>query len=511
MEDQTPQPGANAKDGTSDTPAKEEPQVDTETSPAEPQDPDTPAPEQETTPEYTAHVEQTGPCARLVRIEIPQEIVVDEIDKSYLELRNTVFIKGFRKGHVPRHVLERRFGEQVLESVRQTLVDDHFAKATEDNNLDLALPPGIDYDAITLDPNAPLTYELNIEIVPEFTIDNYKGIEVARPPIDITDDDVARALDAFRTRHGQYTKIDEGTLTETDVPVCHATALIDGEEIWRQTELGAHLRDETIGGMKVPGLHDALINATTGDSKTLTLTLPDQFPEEAHRGKTADLEITIDEIRRFTAPEPTDEWAKSLDFDDLDDLRDEISDELRRTRTQEADDAVTNRIADRLLELTDFDVPDGLVERLVTSAKDRQRLSLLYRGTPEDQIDAQLAQDDQTRRDTSVRSCKLHFIYSKLAELEKIYVTEEEIQQRIQAIALNYRRPPAEVEAELESQGRLASLRQEMRDEKVRDFLVQNADITDEAPADAPAEPDPAAETTLAEPPADDGGEDAEE
>ena len=498
MEDESPQTGVGAQHEASDTPANEEPQAAAEAS-ATAAD----------VPSYTAQVEQTGPCARLLRIEVSKDKVVEEIDNSYRELRNTVFIRGFRKGHVPRHVLERRFGEQVLESVKQGLVDDHFNKAVDDNSLSLALPADIDYDAVTFDPAQPLAFEVKVEVTPEFTIDNYKGLEVQRPAVTVTDDDVTRALDAFRMRHGQYRKIEQGQVTNTDVPVCHAVALENGEEIWRQDELGAHIGDETLGGITVPGLRDALLGASPGDSKTLKTTLPDAFPDEAHRGKTVDLEITIDEIRRFEAPEATDEWAKSRNFDSLVDLREEMHDELRRTRDQEADDAVQTRIADRLLELTDFDVPDGLVERLVTSTRERQRLALLYRGIQEDQLDGILEQQDKATRDTSVRNCKLHFIYQKIAEQDKVFVTEEEIQQRIQAIALNYKRRPEEVADELETEGRMSALRQQMREEKVRDYLVQHADVHETEPPPADDQPDPGA-TTVVEPPADTAPSDAD-
>jgi len=459
--------------------------------------------EQEAPPTYTADVEQTGPCARLLRFDVSHDRVQQEIDDSYKELRQTVFIKGFRKGHVPRHILERRFGEQVLDGVKQALVDEHFATAVDEHSLRLALQPDIQYDDITLTPGQPLHFEINVEIVPEFTIDNYKGIEVERPPVDVTQDQVDQHLEAFRMRHGQYDTIPEGQAEETDVPVCHAIALHDGNEIWRRDELGAHIADETIGGLPVPGLRDALLGAKPGDSKTLKCTLPDEFPEEEHRGKEVDLEITVDELRRFTVPDATDEWAQSVNFDSLEDLREELEDELRREHEQAADDAVQERIADRLLQLAHFDVPEGLVDRLTTGAKERQRLALLYRGLQPDRIDALLTEQDATRRESSIRHCKLYFIYEKVAEQEKIFVTEDETQQRIQAIALNYRRRPEEVLAELEEQDRLPSLRQQMREEKVRDYLVQHADIHEAPPADTPAppdEPDPGA-TTVVEPP----------
>ena len=118
----------------------------------------------------------------------------------------------------------------------------------------------------------------------------------------------------------------------------------------------------------------------------------------------------------------------------------------------------------------------------------------------EDQIDGMLEDTAEDAREGVVRQCKLYFMYEKIAEQEKIFVTEEEIAQRIQAIALNYRRRPDEIEAELEASGRLSSLRQQMREEKVRDYLVQQANVSG---SDAPEEPEP---DTGA--PADDEGDD---
>ena len=445
-------------------------------------------------------IEETGPCARLVKITVPAAAVTEEIDKSYEELRKTVFIKGFRRGRTPRHVLERRFADQVLGGVKETLVQDAFQDAVTDNSLRLALAPEIDHDKIALEAGKPLAFEVAVEVAPEFTLDNYRGLSVHRPAVDVTPEAVDHALEAYRMRRGQYTKIDDGQVEETDVPVCHAVALEGGEEIWRSEGLGVSLPSETVGGVKLTGLKDAFLGARPGETRTFNaVTLPDDFQEHEHRGKTVNLEVTIDELRRFQAPEATDEWAESLHFDGLEDLREELYDELRRQNEQQADDTVQNRLAEQLLELTDFDVPEGLIDRIAARMKERMRLELLYRGVAEGDLDQALGQHDARTRETSVRQCKLHFIYGKLAEQEKIFVTEDELQQRIQAIALNYRKRPEEVEAELEQEGRLNALRQQMRDEKVRDFLVQNAQIVE-----APAEPaEPAEEPSAAAEPAD--------
>jgi len=440
-------------------------------------------------PEVITAVETTGSCSRLVKIQVPQAMVDEEIEKSYEELRKSVFIKGFRRAHIPRHVLVQRFGEQVRESVGRSLVDGKFQAAVEEHSLRLAFPPTINYDEIAVEPGKPLAFDIKVEVTPEFTIDNYKGIEVERPAVQVTEQDTAQALEGFRLRRGEYRKVEEGEVREGDLPVCHALAIQGGNEIWRESGLGISLASDTVAGMTVPGLRDALVGARLGETKTFHVTLPDDFRAEEHRGKEVDLEITLDELRRFEAPEATDEWAKSLHFDGLEDLREELVDELGRHREQEADDVVQRRIAERLLQLTDFDVPEGLVGRLVERAGERQRLELLYRGVPREQLDKAIDDQAKQTRDSSVRQCKLYFIYEKIAEQEKIFVTEDELEQRIQAIALNYRRRPEEVKAELETQGRIASLRQQMREEKVRDFLVQHAGLTQAAQAPAKAAP----------------------
>ena len=446
-------------------------------------------------PSVSTQVEEGGPCVRLVKVQVPTVLVAREIEKSYAELGKTVFIKGFRRNHVPRHVLERRFGEQVLDGVKQTLVDDGFKEATEGHSLRPALPPEIDYKKIELKPGEPLSFEVRLEVVPDFTIDNYKGLAVERPHVEVTPENVDQALEGFRLRHGEYQTLQEGEVGEKDVPMCHAIAIENGEEVWRGSELSASLAGEAVGGLHVEGLKAALLGAKVGETKTFHTTVPETFRAEEVRGKEVDLEVTVDELRRFEAPEVTDEWARSLHFEDLEDLREELYDELRRQREQEADDLVHQRVGEQLLSLTDFEVPEGLVERIVERAKDRERLELLYRGTPQDEIDKAVEEQAARVRQSSVRQCKLYFIYEKLAEQEKLFVTEDELQQRIQAIALNYRRRPEEVQGELEREGRLNSLRQQMREEKVRDFLVQHANVTEAAAPsrEAPAEEKPAA------------------
>lgn len=442
-------------------------------------------------PTVVSAVEQTGPCARLLKVQIPQEMVREEIDKSYDELRKTVFIRGFRRGHVPRHILERRFSKQVLDGVKQSLVEEKFDEAVEKHGLRLALAPDVDLDGITFELDQPLSFEVKVEVFPEFTIDNYKGLEVERSTVEVTDEDVARALESFRMRQGEYRKLEDGVVEEHDVPVCHAIALRDGEEVWREDELGVDVNSETMGGLRLEGLKEAMLGAGLGETRTFEgVTLPEDFTDEALRGQEVTLQVTIDEIRRFRAPEATDEWAQSLEFDDLEDLREELRDQVRLERERRAERDLHERIADRLLELTDFDVPEGLVERLVAEARERLRMALLSRGVPGEEIEETTRAVARRTRERGVRQCKLTFIYEKVADQEKIFVTEDELDQRIQAIALNYRRRPEEVRAELEETKRLDALRDEMREEKVRDFLVQHARIA-EPPAPQPAADEP--------------------
>ncbi|MFC1806614.1 trigger factor, partial [Planctomycetota bacterium] len=457
-----------------------------------------------TSPSSAAAVEETGPCARLVRVEVSQTRIQEEIDSSYTELRQTVFIKGFRRGHVPRHVLEGRFGEDVLKAVKETLMDEGYQKALEEHSLKPALPPDVDQEAVSLDPTQPLSFEVKLEVAPDFTLDNYKGLAVQRPTLAVSEQDVEQALEAFRMRRGEFKVVEEAEVGENDVPVCHAVALVEGEEKWRREGLGAHIADETVGGIPVPGLRDALIGTKPGEAKILKVTLPAEFPEEGLAGKEVDLEVTVDEVRRFEVPEATDEWAKTLEFDGIEDLREEIEDELKQQRERDADEAVHRGLDDQLLELTAFDVPDGLVERMVEGAMERQRMGLLYRGVSEEDIAKLVAEQEQRTREGSIRQCKLYFIYLQIAEQEKLFVTEAEIEQRVQAIALNYGRRPDEVKADLEESGRLGSLRMQMREEQVRDFLVQHAEITEvEAPSPA-AEPEAAGDPEADAPAPDD-------
>lgn len=441
-------------------------------------------------------VEETGPCTRLVKIEVPQAEVQKQIDDSYDELHKSAFIKGFRTGHVPRHVLEMRFGDEVLGSVKETLVGDTFRNAIEDNHLTLALAPDIDDEAITLDPTKPLAFQVVVEVIPEFTIDNYKGLQVERPAVQVTDADIDRALESFRHRHGTHATLDEGQVADADIPICHAAVLQGDDEIWSQQEIGVGMAAGSLGGMAFEGIADALRGANVGDTRTLEATLPDNFPVEDHRGQPATLEITIDQIRRFQMPDATDEWAQTLDFESLDDLREELEDELHQRHQADADHAVQDQIADRLLELTDFTVPDGLIDHLVDDQKSRIRSQLMYSGVAEEDLDKLVDQRAADSRDAAVRTTKLNFIYRQIAEQEKIFVTEDELTQRVQAIALNYRRSADEVYAELEERGQIDGLRRQMREERARDFLVEQAEVADAAAppaADAPAEDKPKA------------------
>ena len=163
------------------------------------------------------HVETTGPCRKRVKVTIPSEMVSAEFDKSYRQWVKTVPIPGFRPGKAPRKLVEKKFGKQVADEVKQTLLDTAFEKALKENELAPIAEPELDIEQVTVEPSQAVDFDFTVTVKPEFELPDYGDIEVEAPPADPTDEEVERALRGLRKSKATLRPIKDGTIANEDV------------------------------------------------------------------------------------------------------------------------------------------------------------------------------------------------------------------------------------------------------------------------------------------------------
>ena len=426
----------------------------------------------------TATVEDVGPCKKLLKITVPADEVRAKIDESFEKLRETVSIDGFRNGRAPRRLLERRFGEKVLDEVKESLMLDASQEAMDEHGFSLIGEPS--FDNIEYEDGADLTFDVTVEIKPEFELPQYTGLKLVRQKPVVTAEDVQEGLERIRSQRATLSPAPEGAEVEDgDVLTVDWAASCEGEEVAAQEGSQLNPADRALGEIEVEGLSEALGGAKVGETREAKVTFPEDHPIEKLRGKEGAVKITITSILRPTLPELDDAFAGSLDFDSLEDLRETVEGQILARREREREQDLGRQATDQLLAEANIELPEGLVKRQASDILVRRRLQLRYQGVPEDEIEEELAREQSASEESADREFKVYFLFERVAEKEKLFVTENEVENRVAQLANSYRLSVQRMRQYLEERGALSQLRIQMREEKVIEFVLKHAEIQD--------------------------------
>jgi trigger factor len=431
------------------------------------------------TTDINVEIEDVGPCKKLLKIEVPKEEVETEWEKRFADVCRIAELPGFRKGHVPKKLVEKRFGDQIKEDVKQAVVSDSYQKAIEKNEISPIGSP--EFDDIDFDPGKPLNFKVTLEVKPVFNIENYQGLKLTRKSATVTDEEIKKTLDNIVMQKAQMNVVEDGKIGHADQVICDCQVEMGKDVIWQDSDIELMAANPLVTGVDAPGLSSSLIGMSTGEQCTSTVKLIDAFPVEEHRTKNATMVLTIKEIKRPHVPKIDDELAKQLDFDTLDELKKHLNERMARDKGSWVQQNLTAQLYDKLIEMANFDLPEDLIARQAERKLQQFQVELLSKGTPTNKIQSEMENLRNASEESVVRDIKLSFILLQIAEKEKFYATETDIENRIAEMANAYRTTRAKLIKQLEKEDNIPNLRYAIREEKVMDFLMKNAIIEDES------------------------------
>jgi trigger factor len=433
-----------------------------------------------------AHVEDVGPCKRKITVQVPAENVTEKFDENYENLRKNIDLPGFRRGHVPRRLLERRFADDVAKEVRQAILEESYEKAVSDNELEVVGLP--DFDEEKFDQPAidhAFNYSVVVEVKPAFDIPDYTRLALQKAPVQPTEKELQSRIDYYRHQMATNEVVEDGALKDDQITV-EIRFEADGEVIWKREEAVLSVGRDEILGVAIEGLTDELTGVKTGDAKTFEAALPDTFPLEDHRGKNVKIPIEVKEVRRPVLPDATDQWAEEIGFDSLGELKEELGNQITRLKESEAREGLKRQIRDQLAGAVAMDLPEDLMKRVIEDNDKRLRSFLTYQRLEEEEIEKRMAEQAEEGGEVAEKNVKLHFIFDAIAKKETILVTEDELRARADQLASNYDVEPDKFWETLNSEKRLDSIRRDILDEKIVDLLIEKA-IVEEAPPEEDA------------------------
>jgi trigger factor len=420
-------------------------------------------------------IEEIGPCKKLLKVEIPKEKIDGEWQEQLNELCRMADLPGFRKGKAPRRLVERKFGDRLMEDVKQKLVSSTYEEAVEKNKLSPVGEPEI--SDINMELGKPLNFEVTMEVLPTFEIGEYKGLNLNKKSASITDKDVKDTLKIISGQKTQLTIVKDGKVEGDDYIICDCKVKVGKNIVFKDEDLDVMVSGSTVADISVPDLKSNLLDTKSGGKCSIDVELGDNFSIEQYRNKPAKLEISVKEIKRPASPEIDDEMAKQMGYDSLAELREFVSKKLEAEKKRMVDNDLNEQIYTNLLEMANFDLPKDVIETQTNKRLRSYQIELLNKGTPLEEIEKDMGNLKNASEESVIRDFKLSLILERIAEKEKIFVTETEVNQRINTLANMYGTEPSKMRNQLEKIGSIPNLRYQMKESKTVDFLIKEAVI----------------------------------
>lgn len=421
-------------------------------------------------------IEEAGPCKKVLKFEIPKETIEGEFEKKTVEVCDTVELPGFRKGRAPRKLVEKRFGSQIKDEVKQSVVSDCYQKTLEEHKLNPVGTPK--FGEIELEIGKPLNFDVTLEVWPSFDVNQYKGLDVKKKSAAVNDEDIQKVFMDMSFRKAQLTVIKDGKVEKGDRIICDCKVEVGGNDVFEDDDVELSVfNGAVVVNTVIPDFATKLEGIKSGEECRLDVKLSDKFVKEEYRGKDARLRLKVKEIKRLTPPEVNEDFAKTLGFDSLEDFKSNVRKRVEIDKKRWVEDDLKNQILDTLLDRTKFELPQDLLNHHTDQRVYKHQLDLLNRGIPLEEIQKQTEAIKNASAESVVRELRASLILDYIAEKEKIFVTENEVEQKIADIARAYNTDTMRVRKQLERQGNLSYLRNDMRESKVMNLLLKEAKI----------------------------------
>ncbi len=420
-------------------------------------------------------IEDLSPVKKKMLLEIPWNEVKDELDAAYHEVGKKAKIKGFRPGKVPRKILETYFKAQAEEETITNIVNKYYWQTLEEKGFAPVSRPEIDQDGIK--ENADFSFSASFETEQEFEPKNYKGIELEKEEIKVTEEDVQKRIDEVRQMFATMEEVKEDRpVVAGDFVVIDFEGSLNGE---KYKELKADQYFLEIGSQRfVPGFEDQVAGMKNGETKEITVTFPADYHESKFAGQDVVFKVTVKNIREKKLPETDESFVKNFEkYNSFEDFKNDVRKSLEEKAQQMAQVNLQNKITDILIRENEIDVPPSLVERQIYYMMIDTQKRMLSAGIDENSaMEFGLKMKDKYKGDAE-KIVKSFLILKKIAQKESLAAEPAEVEQYLQEMALRSGRDYESFKKMHDSEESQDSLKMELMQKKVFDFIEQNANI----------------------------------
>ena len=416
--------------------------------------------------ELQISVEEGERWRRTMNVIVPSGVVSSERRRFTGELAARVKLPGFRKGHVPSSVVEKRFGQSLSQEALDKLIGAAYREALSQQELN-PISEG-EVDNVQYEPDRDLTFSISFDVRPEIELSRLGGFKVERPAVNGLEDKLEQVLGRLREEKGTWQPLEEGKPEDGNLVGVEIQRMSDGE-------VGEAQPYQLVLGQgdAIPNIEEAIKSLEVDGSGDFVVRFPDDFPNEERRGQEEHLHIRLDSRQHLVLPELDAEFAKSLgEFEGVEDLNEKIQADLEKEAEEQAESVVRGKLLDAILDANPFTVPVSMVDRYVESVL----------GNPEGVPPDKLTEAKEQLSPQAEHAVKRILAIDRLAEIQELGATKEELDDRIGEIAEKNGDTPARIYASLQKGERLEALEREITERKVFDFLKEQSEITEARP-----------------------------
>ena len=371
---------------------------------------------------------------------VTQDEFEEAVNKAYLKVKNSINVQGFRKGKAPRHIIEKKYGKSIFyDDALDFAVQEAYPKAVNELELDVIDSPKVNVEKFEEGEDIVITAD--VEVMPEVELPQYKGVEVVKTDIKVTDEDVERELKTIQEKNARIVEVADRPVQKGDYLTIDYKGFV-GEEQFE----GGTAENQTLeigSDSFIPGFEDQLIGKEKGEEVTVNVTFPEEYHAENLKGKDAVFNVKIHEIKAKELPEIDDEFAKDIsEFDTLEELKDDT----RKVLEQKASDTVKisndNNVVTKIVNDTKLEVPEVLIQREIEYLGRQYEQQFRQQGFDGKEYDNLIknfvTQYKEGARSQAEFNVKAELVLEALIKKEEINVTDEELKQEINKIAESY-------------------------------------------------------------------------
>jgi trigger factor len=400
---------------------------------------------------------------RLLEVSVPLAAVRDEEEKTAKRYASSVRLPGFRPGKAPAAMVRKRFKDAIRQQVLETLVQEAFKEVMQREKLDVAAQPHV--HGVTFEDDKPLTFELHLEVRPTVELKRTQGFRVTRKAAAVTDEAVGEQLETLRDQKATWAPVEERPREGDMVKVLLATPENDVDEMPEGRPYNLVIG----GGQAIAGIEELIMELTPGETKQRVVKWPDDFPDETQRGQSKRVRVTLQEVKRKSAPALDDAFAREVgDFDSLAALTEAVRKDLQDHAARDADALVRQSLLDQIGEANPFDVPPSWVTRMIDAYMQAYQIPAEQRTQFAGEFTA--VAEKQVRRD---------MLIDALAEQNQLVATEKDVDERVAKVAEQRGTNPGQVYTSLQKAGRLPEIERSITEEKVFAWLTARNDVTE--------------------------------